>query len=105
MYEGILLVAALAGISKRAHQRGLDKARYFVAAVAGFVLLALLASSPLGPTVSFLLLWGWLVGLYVVVETSHGSTIEPDVSWRCPDCTQFNDGTILVWPCGHEPDR
>jgi len=100
MLEILLFIGALGGVGTRAHQRGLNRTTYVGAAALGWILFFILSVIALGPAGLFLR-WGWLGAVYLVVELSHGGAKVSDLTWQCPDCTSFNDGSTLVCLCGY----
>ncbi len=102
MLEILLFIGALGGIGTRAHQRGLNRTTYTVAAALGWLLFFLLSIFALG-LFGLFLRWGWLGAVYLFVEQSHGGAKVSDLTWQCPECTAFNGGATLVWLCGHKP--
>ncbi len=101
MLEILLFIGALGGIGTRAHQRGLNRTAHVTAAAVGWILVFILSVTALGP-VGVLLRWGWLGCVYVFVELSHGGAKVSDLSWQCPECTSFNEGSTLVCLCGYK---
>jgi hypothetical protein len=48
-----------------------------------------------------LLRWLWLGAVYLYDELAHGRQRGSE-TWKCPDCTMFNDAGTLVCLCGYE---
>jgi hypothetical protein len=100
MLEILAFIGILSAIGSRARQRGATNHIFVITTGVGFIVLYLLSIAILG-YIGFLLRWLWLGIMFIGVKhaTARGRKVEE--SWRCPDCTMFNDSSTLRCLCGY----
>jgi hypothetical protein len=100
MLEIILFIFALGGLGARAQQRRVDRSFAVTIAAIGWIVFFLAGLLVLGP-IGLVVRWLWVGAVYLFIELAHGRRRSSD-TWKCPDCTMFNDPGTLVCLCGYE---
>lgn len=99
----LILVVAIAAITKTASRRGGRSFTWAFFSLAGYfsaLYFGTFIFDPESSSYTLFLAWGWLAFCLAAAYYVSGGFKSPSMSWQCPTCAMRNESSTLKCRCG-----